>query len=78
MDIAEDKPTHEQHAPHVDAERQGGGNAGAHRTIDPELEKRVVRKLDWHVIPLFMALCAYIVLEACSRTNSAFRLACVP
>jgi len=27
------------------------------RNIDPELEKRVVRKLDWHVPPLVAFLC---------------------
>ena len=31
---------------------------GAHaRRIDPELERRVVRKLDWHVPPLVAFLC---------------------
>jgi hypothetical protein len=27
------------------------------RNIDPELERRVVRKLDWHVPPLVAFLC---------------------
>lgn len=34
------------------------GTPGAHY-IDPVMEKRVVRKLDWHVIPLVTALCGY-------------------
>jgi hypothetical protein len=25
--------------------------------IDPEVQRRVVRKLDWHIMPLVMALC---------------------
>lgn len=28
---------------------------------DPELEKRVVRKLDWNFIPLLMGLCEYLL-----------------
>lgn len=30
-----------------------------HLTIDPEVQKRVVRKLDTHVVPLVMALCKW-------------------
>ena len=39
--------------------------AEAHaRSIDPELERRVVRKLDWHVPPLVAFLCE------CGHRNS--------
>jgi hypothetical protein len=30
------------------------------RHIDPELERRVVRKLDWHVPPLVAFLCKFL------------------
>lgn len=33
-----------------------GGNTAQH-IANPELEKRVVRKLDWHVPPLVSVLC---------------------
>ena len=39
-------------------EMQDEGNAVVHHHhIDPEAEKRVVRKLDWRVTPLVSALC---------------------
>ena len=47
----------------IDVEKAGdatyhetaGAQHGHH--IDSEIEKRVVRKLDWHVVPLVMTLC---------------------
>lgn len=32
---------------------------GVAHTIDPEVEKRVIKKLDWHVVPLVLALCEF-------------------
>jgi hypothetical protein len=30
-----------------------------HHLVDPALEKRVVRKLDLHIVPLVLVLCEY-------------------
>lgn len=35
----------------VEAEAEGEADQGSILEIDPELEKRIVRKLDWHVLP---------------------------
>jgi hypothetical protein len=40
------------------------------RHIDPELERRVVRKLDWHVPPLVAFLCESGPKTAITTTNS--------
>lgn len=39
-----------------DAEVGAQPEAEVHARIDPEMEKRVRRKLDWHIIPLVSAL----------------------
>lgn len=39
------------------AELQEGNGVAHHVHIDPEIEKRVVRKMDRTVIPIVMALC---------------------
>jgi hypothetical protein len=39
--------------------------------IDPVVQRRVVRKLDWNLIPLVMALCKLHSLSA-SFMNSAY------
>jgi hypothetical protein len=31
--------------------------------IDPAIEKRVVRKLDWNLMPLVVALCKFYLLS---------------
>ena len=46
MDIEKARPSYEEG--HIQAQEHH---------IDPEVEKRVVRKLDMHVVPLVMALC---------------------
>jgi hypothetical protein len=38
--------------------------------IDPEIERRVVRKLDWNLIPLVMALCKFSSRRTSSCTCS--------
>jgi hypothetical protein len=51
----------------IDAEKGGEAtyheSAGAHHGhhISPEIEKRVVRKLDWRVVPMVMALCMLLL-----------------
>jgi hypothetical protein len=49
--------------------------------IDKELEKRVVRKLDFHIMPILMALCKYqqrissvVELETKLQSRSLFQL----
>ena len=37
----------------------GGEKLERVERIDPELERRVVRKFDTHLVPLVMALCEY-------------------
>lgn len=39
-----------------DAEAEAGSGAPTRVQIDPELERRVRRKLDWHLIPLVSGL----------------------
>lgn len=42
----------------VQIESNNAGGGGQQPTaVDPAAEKRVVRKLDFHVVPLLMALC---------------------
>ena len=36
--------------------------------VDPDLEKRVIRKMDWRVVPLVAALCE--VGQRCTRQGS--------
>jgi hypothetical protein len=38
--------------------------AHPHPQIDPEVEKRVVRKLDWRVPPLVATLCRFLRIWA--------------
>ena len=40
-----------------DVKLEEGSTIPAHQYVDLDLEKRLVRKLDFHVIPLVMALC---------------------
>lgn len=52
-----------EHAPAGDVEKELTSvqkeSAGASPRIDPELERRVVRKIDWHVTPLVTFLCKW-------------------
>lgn len=50
----------------VQVENAAGGPVP--NLIDPAAEKRVVRKLDFHVVPLVMALCA---LQRLAGTGTA-------
>ena len=40
-----------------DVKLEEGSTIPAHQYVDSDLEKRLVRKLDFHVVPLVMALC---------------------
>lgn len=49
----------EEYRSEGDSEKQieSGAHVSEHADFDPALERRVVRKLDWHVVPLVFALC---------------------
>ncbi|KAJ4509233.1 hypothetical protein HRR78_006134 [Exophiala dermatitidis] len=59
-----------EHAPAGDVEKELTSvqkeSAGASPRIDPELERRVVRKIDWHVTPLVTFL---FLLSFLDRSN---------
>ena len=40
-----------------------GQGAGEHLEIDPQAEKRLVRKLDFHIIPIVMLLYLFSFLD---------------
>jgi hypothetical protein len=40
--------------------------------IDPVVQRRVVRKLDWHLMPLVMALCKLDTLQTSSIKFSSY------
>ena len=51
--------------------RQGSvDNGGSAPFIDPVIEKRVVRKIDWHVVPLLMALYLLAFLDRSNIGNA--------
>jgi hypothetical protein len=54
MSIKEIQDYHVENAP-LDANQDAD--------IEPALEKRVVRKLDWNFVPLVVALCKYSMLR---------------
>lgn len=54
-----------------DADVEHASPAQEQRAIDPELEKRVRRKLDWHLVPLVSALYMLAFLD---RSNIGYVL----
>lgn len=53
---------------------------GSHQLaqIDPELERRVVRKIDMHLMPLVMGMCRHLVQpDSTIANNLGIRLACI-
>lgn len=38
--------------------------------FDPSIEKRVRRKLDWHIVPLVFALCMSVSLESLGEADT--------
>lgn len=51
----------EEYRSEGDSEKQidSAANMSHQPPIDPALERRVVRKLDWHVVSLVFTLCAW-------------------
>lgn len=45
-------------------------NGGSAPFIDPVIEKRVIRKLDWHLVPLLMALYLLAFLDRSNIGNA--------
>ena len=57
----------------IDAEKVVSDNleesGGGQHKMDPELEKRVVRKLDWRVPPLVSGLCKCVLDQTGTKTS---------
>lgn len=45
----------------IESNNAGGSGGQQLAAADPAAEKRVVRKLDYHVVPLLMALCKSLI-----------------
>jgi hypothetical protein len=50
-----------------------GGVQGHQHHIDPRLEARVVRKMDFRLVPLVMALCLQTISYKCNRSLTILR-----
>ncbi|KAL5420513.1 hypothetical protein PMIN04_006451 [Paraphaeosphaeria minitans] len=57
-------------ADRVEGDAEAGAGADARMQIDPEMEKRVRRKLDWHIIPLVSALYLLAFLDRSNIGNA--------
>ncbi len=73
IDLSPDRVNTEQGIEHFDAEHTkeaGGGQAHRRHHVDPEAERRVVRKLDWRVPPLVATLYLLAFLDRSNIGNA--------
>jgi hypothetical protein len=54
----------------LEARQASVDNGGSAPYIDPVIEKRVVRKIDWHLVPLLMALYLLAFLDRSNIGNA--------
>jgi hypothetical protein len=54
----------------LEARQASVDNGGSASYIDPVIEKRVVRKIDWHLVPLLMALYLLAFLDRSNIGNA--------
>ncbi|KAI5238621.1 MFS general substrate transporter [Aureobasidium subglaciale] len=54
----------------LEARQASVDNGGSEPFIDPVIEKRVIRKLDWHLVPLLMALYLLAFLDRSNIGNA--------
>ena len=67
VDLADDiRPTHdpEKDLPGEKLDREiGHFTHDEHHVVDPVVERRVIRKLDFNVVPLVLTLCMFVTLR---------------
>lgn len=68
-DVAREKDL-EKNFEDVQLEQRQNSVDGSAPFIDPVIEKRVVRKLDWHLVPLLMALYLLAFLDRSNIGNA--------